>query len=85
MEELTEEEQFKLLYFLRREQVIDIKLGDVSPHLYITFKSGKTLFINGFNENYECWQVDDGQGFRGDEWLVVAVPQNGIATWSPQN
>ncbi|OCA92557.1 hypothetical protein [Pseudobacillus wudalianchiensis] len=85
MGELTEEEQFKLLYSLRREQVVDIKLGNSSPHLYITFKSGRILFINGYHEEYECWQAGDGQGFAGDEWLVVAAPQNGIATLFPQN
>ncbi|MFS0824731.1 hypothetical protein [Bacillus sp. 1P02SD] len=37
LEELTEEKQYNLLYSIRREQVIDINLGDVSPHLYIKF------------------------------------------------
>lgn len=85
IEDLTEDEQFKLLYELRREEIIDISIGDVSPHLYITFKSGKILFINGFHEQYECWQAGDGQGFNGDEWLVVATPENGIAIWLPKN
>ena len=58
-----------------------IKLGETSPHLHIIFNSGKILFINGYHEKYECWQAGDGHGFTGDEWLVVAVPQNGIATW----
>ncbi|MEE6452803.1 hypothetical protein RAH41_19750 [Gottfriedia acidiceleris] len=60
IEDMTEDEQFKLLYELRREEVIDICIGNDSPHLYIAFKSGKILFNNGFHEQYECWQAGDG-------------------------
>lgn len=83
IEELTEEQAIKQVIGLRREEVTDVKLGDESPHLFIVFKSQKVLFINGYDEQYECWQAGDGEGYTGDEWLVVAVPGNGIATWAP--
>ncbi|MEH7454784.1 hypothetical protein [Gottfriedia acidiceleris] len=57
IEELSEDEQFKFLFELRRDKVLDIRLGDISPHLYISFNSGKILFINGYYERYECWQA----------------------------
>jgi len=53
-------------------------LGDVTPHLIINLESGSILFVNGFHEKYECWQV----GVEFDNWLVVACPMNGIATWT---
>jgi hypothetical protein len=47
------------------------------------YASGNTIFINGYHSKYECWQAGDGKGYTGDEWLIVAVPNNNIAIWSP--
>lgn len=84
MMELNEEEAIKKVLEVRRETVVDIRLGDISPHLFIYFQSGKTLFVNGHHEEYECWQAGDGEGYTGDEWLAVAVPGNEIAIWTPE-
>lgn len=35
----------------------------------------KVLYVNGQNENYECWQFGD------DDWLIAAFPGNEIAAW----
>jgi hypothetical protein len=80
---LTEEEKYTLIYKLRREKVIDIKLGDTVPHLIIVFQSGLTMFINGHDDMYECWQAGDGAGYTGEEWLIVATPGDDFATWAP--
>jgi hypothetical protein len=85
IEILTEEEGYNLVFKLRREKVVDIKLGETVPHLMVVFESGKTLFINGQHSMYECWQAGDGGGFTGEEWLVVAMPGDGIATLTPAN
>jgi hypothetical protein len=85
MDELDEEESIKRILEIRREEIVDIALGDKSPHLLITFKSGKVLFVNGFDRNFECWQAGDGDGYGGDEWLIVAVPGNEIAVWAPKD
>lgn len=59
---------------------MDIRLGDTSPHLIITLESGKVLFVKGHHPKYECWQL------RADEeWLIVAVPGDGIAVWCPDD
>jgi hypothetical protein len=79
---LTEEEGFFSIFNIRREKVIDVKLGEISPHLYITLKSGKVLFVNGYHQKYETWQASDGIHESG-EWLIVAVPGNRIASWTP--
>lgn len=84
LEELDDEESFQLLLRNRREKVKDVWLGDDSPHLYISLESGKVLYVNGHHENYECWQVGDRDGYGGGDWLIVAVPGNEIATWSPE-
>ncbi|QHJ70908.1 hypothetical protein [Planococcus halotolerans] len=84
VEELDDEESFQLLLRYRREKVKDVWLGDESPHLYISFESGKVLYVNGHDKNYECWQLGDMHGYGDGDWLIVAVPSNEIATWSPE-
>jgi hypothetical protein len=85
MNELSEEDEYKFIFELRREKVTAIKLGSLSPHLYIEFESGKTLFINGHHDKYECWQAGDGPGYTGRDWLLVATPGDGISTWAPDS
>jgi hypothetical protein len=83
IDRLTEEEGYCCIFNIRREEVIDIRLGDISPHLYITLKSGKVLFVGGYHEKYESWQASNGIHESG-EWLIVAVPENRIASWTPE-
>lgn len=83
LKELDDQESFQLFLDNRREKVKDIWLGSTSPHLYMMFESGKILYVNGENQNYESWQIGDGYGYGEDEWLIVAVPGNEIAVWSP--
>ncbi len=64
---------------MRRQKVIDIQLGVESPHLIITLGNGQIIFVNGFHDDYECWQA----GAQCEQWLVVAAPGNEIATWTP--
>jgi hypothetical protein len=85
MSDLTEEEEFDLIFKLRREKVVDIKLGESVPHLFIVFQSGQILFVNGHHNMYECWQAGDGAGYTGDDWLIVATPGDDIATWVPDD
>ncbi|WP_433774113.1 hypothetical protein [Bacillus wiedmannii] len=75
------EEDYKRIYEMRRQKVIDIKLDKESPHLLITFENNKTMFVNGFHDCFECWQA----GVQRDDWLVVAAPGNAIATWAPDD
>jgi hypothetical protein len=82
MVELSEEEEYQLIFELRREKVIAVRLGTQSPHLHIEFESGKTLFVNGHHDKYECWQVGDGTGYTHHKWLIVATPGDGISTWA---
>ncbi|WP_066060012.1 hypothetical protein [Robertmurraya korlensis] len=85
IEDLTEEDEYSLVFKLRREKVIDIKLGETVPHLIIVFESGLTMFINGHHDMYECWQAGDGTGNTGEDWLIVATPGDDIATWVPND
>lgn len=84
LKELDDNDSFQLLLKNRRKKVKDVWLGDESPHLYISFDSGEFLYVNGHDENYECWQLGDQSGFGGGDWLIVAVPGNEIAAWSPE-
>ncbi|PEC47401.1 hypothetical protein COJ46_04900 [Bacillus sp. AFS077874] len=83
MSELTEEEEYNLVFKLRREKVVDIKLGENVPHLFIVFQSGKTLFVNGHHNMYECWQAGNDAEYTGGDWLIVATPGDDIAAWVP--
>ncbi|ANU20629.1 hypothetical protein BBI15_10575 [Planococcus plakortidis] len=84
LKELDDEDSFQLFLKNRREKVKDVWLGEESPHLYISLESGKILYVNGHDENYECWQLGDQSGYGDGNWLIVAVPGNEIATWSPE-
>jgi len=64
--------------------VKDVWLETGSPNLCMLFESGKVLYVNGEDDNYECWQIGDGYGYVEEDWLVVAVPGNEIAVWSPE-
>jgi hypothetical protein len=80
IEVLTEKEQYQCIFDIRRQKIVDIRLGDISPHLIITLESGKVLFVNGYHPKYECWQLS-----ADTEWFVVAVPGNHIAVWCPDD
>ncbi len=75
----SEKEEYERICKIRRQKVTDIQLGLESPHLIITLESGQIIFLNGFHDYYECWQV----GVLCEQWLVVAAPGNEIATWAP--
>ncbi|MED4907472.1 hypothetical protein P9761_29120 [Brevibacillus centrosporus] len=85
MIELSKEEENKLIFELRREKVTAVRLGSLFPHLHIEFESGKTLFVNGYHDKYECWQAGDGLGYTGQEWLIVATPGGDISIWAPDS
>ena len=57
MEDFTEEEEFAKIFNIRRKRVADIRLGEETPYLLITLETGQVLFVNGFHEEYECWQA----------------------------
>ncbi len=54
LKELDEEQAYQLLLENRREKVKDVWLGSKSPHLHVEFESGKVLFVNGEDKDYEC-------------------------------
>ncbi|KQL45223.1 hypothetical protein AN963_21520 [Brevibacillus choshinensis] len=85
MIDFSEEEAYQSVFLLRREKVTSVRLGSLYPHLHIGFESGKTLFVNGYHDKYECWQAGDGPGYTGQEWLIVATPGGDISTWAPDS
>jgi len=78
-EDYSEEEEYERIFKIRRQKVTDIQLGLESPHLIITLESGQIIFVNGFHDDYECWQA----GVQCEDWLVVAAPCNDISTCIP--
>lgn len=72
-------EDYKRIDEMRNQKVTDIQLDIESPHLIITLENGQIIYVNGFHEDYECWQA----GVQCEDWLVVATPGNEIATWIP--
>lgn len=78
-DDYTVAEEYKRIFEMRRQRIIDIQLGIESPHLIITLMNGQIIFVNGFHNNYECWQA----GVQCEDWLVAAAPSNDISTWTP--
>jgi hypothetical protein len=81
----TVDEQLRILCGIREAVITDIALGEERPHLLLHLEDGRTLFINGRDEHYECWQVGVAWSGLGDYWMVVALPGGGVAIWSPEN
>ncbi|WP_404469038.1 hypothetical protein [Sutcliffiella horikoshii] len=79
---ISEEEMFQNIIELRRKKVVNVSIGEKVPHLLIQFEDGKTLYVNGHHDQFECWQAGDDDG---DGWLVVAMPGDDIAFWEPED
>ena len=77
-----EGEQLEQLMRLRRERIHHVRLGDEHPHLELEFESGSLLFINGYQEHFECWQAGDARPLGGDGYLLVAMPQGELAIFA---
>ncbi len=81
----TEEEEAKI-HKLRGEEVESIDIQSPWPHLVVSFKSGKVLFLNGRDEKYEPWTAGLTKFGNSDQyWLVVACPGGGLAIWAPES
>lgn len=76
----------KKLCELGMKKIVEVNLGDTSPHLLLTFDTGEVLFINGHHDTYECWQVGVSNTENDEEvWEVVACPGDSLAIWVPVN
>lgn len=79
IEDLSEEEKYLQIIQMRRQVVNKIELvDDQIPHLLIRFENDCSLFINGYHEEFECWQA----GVDGDSELVIALPGKDLAIWT---
>ncbi|WP_429676168.1 hypothetical protein [Bacillus mexicanus] len=81
IEDYSEDEQYSRIFKVRRQKVVNVKLGEETPHLFITLENGYTIFVNGSHDEYECWQA--GVQFDNDTWLVVSAPNDEISAWAP--
>jgi hypothetical protein len=81
---LSVEEELKIIYGLREQVIMAVRLGELSPHLLLTLESGYTFFLNGKHDLYECWQVGVSMGRPDECWMIVSCPGGEIAVWAPQ-
>ena len=59
--------------------IIDVRLGESSPHLILTFDNEQILYINGHHDRFESWNISAG------EFMVVATPGDKVAIWCPED
>ena len=64
---------------LRDQPIVGVRLGDESPHLFVTFTDGRGLFLDGHHDLYECWQL------YADGFTVVAMMGDDLAIWAPDD
>jgi hypothetical protein len=81
---LSIEKELKIIYGLREQVIVAVRLGELSPHLLLTLDSGHTFFLNGKHDLYECWQVGVSMGRLDECWMIVSCPGDEIAVWAPQ-
>jgi len=86
IEEMSLEEEEIKIHSLRGEEVKKIEILSPWPHLVTYFESGKVLYLNGKDDQYEPWTAGlSNFGIDSDNWLVVACPGGGIAVWAPDD
>jgi hypothetical protein len=84
--ERSQEEDERKSHQLRGEEVDSIEIQSPWPHLIVNFKSGKVLFLNGKDLQYEPWTSGlTNFGNTDQRWLVVACPGGGLAVWAPED
>lgn len=77
-------EDVSALARLQGQQIIDVSLGNQRPHLILTFDSKSVLYINGYHEQYETWQLGVRSNDNPQLYLFVARPGGAdIAIWTP--
>ncbi|TYR77058.1 hypothetical protein FZC79_05010 [Rossellomorea vietnamensis] len=77
-------ESAKILCELRLKKIVDVKLGQETPHLYLILQSGEVLFINGHHDKFESWQVEvQNNTLENEVFLVAACPGDDLAVWVP--
>ncbi|TYS86167.1 hypothetical protein [Rossellomorea aquimaris] len=82
IEDLSEEENYLQIIRMRRQVVVKVELVDEhAPHLLIRFENDHSLFINGYHDEFECWQA----GVDGVSELVIALPGKDLAIWPPDH
>jgi len=81
--ELTLNERLSALASLHGQRIVNVSLGETSPHLIMTFASGHVLFVNGYQREYECWQLGLTEAVDDEVWLIVAMGDDEIAIWAP--
>ncbi|MBW3111613.1 hypothetical protein KYJ26_07215 [Bacillus sp. MCCB 382] len=77
--DISEEGKLLQIIRMRRQTVTKVELvGEEAPHLLIRFKNGSSIFINGHDDEFECWHA----GIDGESELVSALPGQELAIWT---
>ena len=83
--ELSHDEELEIICSLKRDTVSDVQIVGSECHLMLTLQTGRAIFVNGYHERYECWEVGNSWGRGAEEvWLVVAcAASGGVVTYAP--
>ncbi len=85
MPEPSLEERVTMLARLAGQDIVDATFGDQHPHLILTFESGNVFFLNGYHDDYECWNLATVDDLDGYKWLIVAVPGSAVGLFIPND
>jgi hypothetical protein len=77
------EQQVAALARLAGQRIVEVVLGDRSPHLMLSFESDMVLFVNGHHDAFECWNLSTDLP-APHKWLIVTTSGDGIALFPPQ-
>lgn len=69
---------------LAGQEVVDVALGVEYAHLIVTFDSGAILFVHGYDEQYESWNLEAEGLPSGQIWLIGAMPGGRVAYAVPE-
>lgn len=73
--EYTVEQLAQASASLRKHPIIAAEIAPDAPHLLLRFSDGRTLFVHGYDWEYECWELSAGNT------LVVAGAEGTLAVW----
>ncbi|TCK98500.1 hypothetical protein EDC19_0922 [Natranaerovirga hydrolytica] len=79
-------ENQKKIASLALRTIDEIYLSDDNRDLYMVMDNKQVLIVNGYHDEYECWQLEvtNHKDYK-EGWGVVAMPKGEISYWAPED
>ncbi|TCZ79334.1 hypothetical protein E0485_05595 [Paenibacillus albiflavus] len=81
---MTEDEEILELCKLRLKTISNISLSDNKPNLIIELDDESIFYMNGYDDQFESWQLGVAFNTPEEYWDVIALPGGEITAFIPE-